>query len=81
MSVFVIKPIILTLIRWISFIYIYIKEISITKTSKNDLAHDKVEDLSKNIFSELDDLDKESKEDFQKIERIIDYQEKRKKEE
>lgn len=78
--IFFVKPIILTLIRWIFFKSIYIKEIFNLQTTKNGLARDKIKDLSKTLFSELDEIDKESKEDFEKIEKIVDYQEKRKQE-
>lgn len=79
-SVFVIKPITLTLIRWITFKKIHHDELSHLQTTNNRSTQNKVKDLSKTIYSELDELDKESKEDFEKIEKIVDYQEKRKKE-
>jgi len=79
-SIFFVKPIILTLIRWIFFKYIHSEEISNLQTTKDGLTRGKVKDLSKTLFSELDEIDKESKEDFEKIEKIVDYQEKRKKE-
>ena len=78
-SIFFVKPIVLTLIRWLFFKYIHKTEINAQDT-KDGLTHDKVKDLSKTLFSELDEIDKESKEDFKKIEKIVDYQAKRKEE-
>lgn len=78
-SVFVVKPIILALIRWITFRKIHNDETSNKQNDKDDLTHDKVIDLSQKLFSELDEIDKESRDDVEKIEKIVDYQEKRKK--
>lgn len=80
--VFFVKPITLTLIRWITFKTIHSEELSNTqaKTVNNALTQNKIDSLSQTLFSELDEIDKESKEDFEKIEKIVDYQEKRKSE-
>ena len=78
--VFFIKPIVLTLIRWIIFNKIHEDELADPQTPNNEIARKKIEPLSENLFSELDEIDKESKEDFEKIEKIVNYQEKRKKE-
>lgn len=79
-SVFVIKPITLALIRWITFKKIHKEEVSNAHTTSNRTAHKKMKSLSKAMYSELDEIDKESKEDSEKIKNIVDYQEKRKKE-
>lgn len=79
-SIFVIKPITLTLIRWITFKKIHNDELSISQITNNKITQNKVKDLSKTMYSELDEVDKESKEDFEKIEKIINYPEKRKEE-
>ena len=78
--VFFVKPIALTLIRWIIFKKIHKEEVSNTPAKNNKLAQKKIDSLSESLFSELDEVDKESKEDFEKIEKIVDYQEKRKSE-
>lgn len=79
-SIFVIKPITLTLIRWITFKKIHSEELSNSQATNNKSTYNKVKTLSKTIYSELDEVDKESKEDFEKFEKIVNYQEKRKKE-
>lgn len=78
--VFFAKPIILTLIRWKTFKRMHSDELSNQKTTNKSLTQNKMKSLSENLFSELDEIDKESKEDFKKIEKIADYQKKRKKE-
>lgn len=78
--VFFAKPIILTSIRWNTFNKMHTEELSNPQTKNNISTQNKMESLSKTIYSELDEIDKESKEDFGKIEKIIDYQEKRKRE-
>lgn len=79
-SVFVIKPITLALIRWIIFKKMHNEELSNSNTTSNLLAQNKMDSLSKALFSELDQVDKESIEDFEKIEKIADYQDRMKKE-
>lgn len=80
MAVFFAKPIILTLIRWLTFKKIHSEELSDSQTINNRLTKNETESLSETMFSELNEIDKESKEDFEKIKKIADYQEKRKKE-
>ena len=79
-SVFFAKPIILALIRWITFEKMHSKELSNTQTTNSKLIQNQIEPLSKTLLSELEEIDKESKEDFEKIQKIVDYQEKRKSE-
>lgn len=78
-SVFFVKPIILTLIRWIFFYFIC--KIRVTDDEViTDIKNDKVKDLSQSLFSELNKMNKESEEDLEKIKKIVNYQEKRKRE-
>lgn len=77
--VFFLKPIILALIRWLTFKKIHSEELSNTHKTDKTFAKSKIKSLSKTMFSELDETDKESKEDFEKIKKIADYVEKRKK--
>lgn len=76
-SVFVVKPITLTLIRWIIFKKIHDKELSESKKAYTLPTQNKMRSISEALFSELDEIDKDSRDDFEKINRIADYQERR----
>lgn len=78
--VFFVKPITLTLIRWVTFKKMHSEELSNTQIKNNKLTQKKIGSLSESLFSELDEVDKDSTEDFEKIEKILDYHEKRKSE-
>lgn len=76
-SVFFVKPIVLTLIRWIFFYVIAKKGVFDDEVIKN-IKNNKVKDLFQSLLSELDETNKESEEDLEKIKNIVNYQEKRK---
>lgn len=81
--VFFVKPVALTLIRWIIFKKMHSEELASNLQINKKLTQNKIDPLSKTLFKELDEVDKESKEDIEKIEKIekiVDYQEKRKSE-
>lgn len=78
--VFFVKPIALASIRWRTFKKMHSDELLSNTPTNKKLTQNKIEPLSKTLFNELDEVDKESKEDLDKIEKIVDYQEKRKSE-